>query len=123
MIFLEENINEITYDENWQNVSEPEYITAVASDNSEEYDEEPLQNNEVKEEHRKNGTKPILISIQLALCLAVAAAAFVMKSIGGELYDNVRKAYYTELNRELVFDEKHKFDLNTLFGKATADEV
>ena len=111
MIFLEENINEITYDENWQNVSEPEYITAVASDNSEEYDEEPLQNNEVKEKHRKNGTKPILISIQLALC------------IGGELYDNVRKAYYTELNRELVFDEKHKFDLNTLFGKATADEV
>ena len=81
MIFLEENINEITYDENWQNVSEPEYITAVASDNSEEYDEEPLQNNEVKEKHRKNGTKPILISIQLALCLAVAAAAFVMKSI------------------------------------------
>ena len=54
MIFLEENINEITYDENWQNVSEPEYITAVASDNSEEYDEEPLQNNEVKEKQARD---------------------------------------------------------------------
>lgn len=120
---MEETINEITYDENWQNVSEPEYITAVASGNSEEYNDEHLPNDEVKEKHRKNGTKPILISIQLALCLSVAAAAFVIKSVGGEFYDNVRKAYYTELNRELVFDEKHKFDLNTLFGKATADEA
>ncbi|HCA04999.1 MAG TPA: hypothetical protein DEO32_03765 [Ruminococcaceae bacterium] len=114
----------ITYDENWRNVSEPEYITAVSSAGADNYNTE--NKNEDKPEKRdkhKDGAKPLLITIQLLACLIVAAAAFVIKGVGGELYDNVRNYYYTELNRALIFDGKHEFDLSGLFTGSTADEA
>lgn len=121
MIFLEENKNTITYDENWQNISEPEYITATDNARDMEYEKDDIPEPERK--RKKSGSKPLLISIQLVLCLLTAAAAFVIKGIGGDLYKNVRQAYYEELNRTLVFDGRHNFDPGSLFGKASADEA
>lgn len=121
MIFLEENKNIITYAENWQNISEPEYVTAANGLNDAEYEAESSA--EPAKKYKKTGPKPLLITIQLALCLLIAAAAFVIKGIGGDLYRNVRQAYYDELNRTLVFDGKHNFEPGKLFGKASADEA
>lgn len=117
MIFTEENKSTITYDENWQNVSEPEYITA-----SGEYDEREPET-ELSEKGRKKRSKPLLLTIQLILCLLAAAAAFVIKGLGGDIYKNAREMYYTELNRAVIFDKEHGFDLSPLFNNSTPDEA
>lgn len=118
MIFLEDNCSSITYDENWQSVAEPEYpVIREPSPEPETYDDG------FKQPRQINVPKQYVVTFQLAVCLLLALAAFVVKGIGGEVYQTVREWYYTQLNSTVIFDKNDRFDLSTLFGKATADEV
>lgn len=122
VIVLEENKNYITYDENWQSVSESEY--PVMREPTEVYSEKEYDNEVSKPRKRKLGApKQLLITIQLILCVIIALAAFVLKSIGGEIYEMSRDWYYTQLNNSAIFDGKNSFEIDSLFGRATADEV
>lgn len=119
---MEENKNYITYDENWQSVSESEY--PVMREPTEVYSEKEYDNEVSKPRKRKLGApKQLLITIQLILCVIIALAAFVLKSIGGEIYEMSRDWYYTQLNNSAIFDGKNSFEIDSLFGRATADEV
>ena len=53
----------------------------------------------------------------------LAAAAFVLKSVGGEWYDTAREWYFEQLNDTAVFDGSRDVDLQRLSGTATADEI
>lgn len=117
---MEENKSYITYDENWQNVSESEY--PVLREPTEVYTEDYNDTPEPKN-HKPSTPKQLLITIQLVLCIIMALAAFVLKSLGGEIYQTVHDWYYAELNNSAIFDGNNSFDINSLFGKASADEV
>lgn len=120
---MEDNKNFITYDENWQNVSTPEYPSV--SEPEEDYSEykEKIDQAPAPEKIKKNISKQRLLTIQLVLCLLIGLAAYALKSVGGEWYNQAREWYYTNLNNTAVFDSKNGFDINLLLGRASADEA
>lgn len=120
MIFLEypeENKNVITYDENWQSVTEPEYPSFVSGEEQPEQPEISEKKKPYKPEKRR-----LLLGFQLAFCALTALAAFALKGLGGEVYQTCRMWYYNNLNDTAVFDKAHDFDLSSLFT-STKDEA
>ena len=118
---MEENRNTITYDDNWQNVTEPEipvFHTPNENNSFAEYSEpdEALPK-------QKTPPRQLLITIQLVICALLALGAFILKSMGGEWYGTVREWYYTRLNSAAIFEGNDSFSVSSLFGKATADEA
>ena len=115
----DENKNTITYDDNWKNVTESEYPQVV------EYEDDLSKNTETKNELKKkkeiNGQ--LLISIQLILCIIIAISAFILKSVGGELYEKTRTWYYTQINNSAIFDNKNFLDLTKFSDSSTSDEI
>ncbi len=109
---MEERFSTITYDENWQSVSEPE--TPVISGGAEEEMTAPP----------RTGSAPrhLLLSIQLAVCVLIGIAAFTLKNIGGEVYELAKEWYFEQLNSTAVFDGSRGLDL-PFDGAATADEA
>lgn len=115
----EENKNSITHDEGWESVTNCEYpVVGLANL------EEPEEDKKQKEKKKKdNSPKQLLITIQLILCLLIALAALVIKTIGGDFYAYAREMYYSSLNNSAIFDNSDNFNLNNIFGSATQDEV
>lgn len=113
----EENKNSITYDEGWESVTNCEY-PVVGSANLEENEE-----NVTQKKKKDNSTKQLLITIQLIVCILIALAALVIKTIGGDFYAQAREMYYSSLNNSAIFDNSDNFNLNKLFGSSTQDEV
>ena len=107
----------ILYDENWQNVTSPEY--PVLS----EREESDVQKPENPEPKPINIPKQYLLTLQLVICVLAGIGAFALKSIGGETYETIRDWYYTELNNTAIFEGNSGFDLNLLLGRATPDEA
>lgn len=114
---MNEEFNSITYDENWQSVSEPE--TPVLSSVDDEPDDDEIK----REKHHKSAPKHILLTVQLAVCVLLALAAFALKGIGGEVYEAVKGWYYTQLNDTAIFDGGIKSIPQLINSSATADEV
>lgn len=112
---MEENRNSITYDDNWQSVSESEVPVIL----------DPTQTTEddVPEPKPVAPPKQLLLTLQLVICLLTALAAFVLKSIGGELYQTAHEWYVSNLNNTAIFDGREDYNLGILTEKATADEV
>ena len=115
VIFLEDNRNTITYDENWQSVCESEVPVILGNGGS---DEEPSPETKQFEPPRQ-----LLLTVQLVICLLTALAAFVLKSVGGDIYQTAREWYFSSLNNTAIFDGREHFDLGALTERATADEV
>ena len=115
----EENKNSITYDEGWESVTNCEY-PVVGSADLEENDDNVKQKVKKKKD---NSPKQLLITIQLIVCILIALAALVIKTIGGDVYAAAREMYYSSLNNSAIFDNSDNFDLNKLFGSSTQDEI
>ena len=108
---MEDNRDIITYDEGWQSVSESEAPVII----------EPAPVNDSTEPKPIKPPKQLLLTVQLVLCLLIARAAFVLKSIGGELYQS--EWYFGALSNTAIFDGRNESDLSILTEKATSDEV
>ena len=120
VIYLEERQNQITYDENWQSVSEPEY-PAVVSPGDWSEPQEPAH----EQEHTNRGfhaPKQPVLTMQLIICLLLGLAAFAVKGLGGVAYAQTRAWYYHNLNDTAVFDGARQWDFQRFFT-ATADEA
>lgn len=115
----EENKNSITYDEGWESVTNCEY-PVVGSADLEENDDNVKQKVKKKKD---TSPKQFLITIQLIVCILIALAALVIKTIGGDVYAAAREMYYSSLNNSAIFDNSDNFDLNKLFGSSTQDEI
>ncbi|MGN0503195.1 MAG: hypothetical protein ACI4HN_09745 [Ruminococcus sp.] len=115
----EENRNSITYDEGWESVTNCEY-PVVGSANLEENDDNVNQKIKKKKD---NSPGQLLITIQLIVCILIALAALVIKTIGGDVYAAAREMYYSSLNNSAIFDNSDNFDLNKLLGSSTQDEI
>ena len=116
----EENKNTITYDENWQSVTNSEYPQITEPENEED---ESIVLKDKKTKAHKDSTKQYLITIQLVVCIIIALLAFMLKSFGGEFYTMAQDWYYSQLNNSAIFDDSKNFSLNELFDSATKDEV
>ena len=114
--------NEITYDENWQTVSTPEYAHTVSLN---EEDSTPENEVAIIQKPKKKRDSPIqlLIIIQLVICVLIALFAYTVKNIGGNFYTNIRDWYYSNLNSTLVVENNAEVDFTNILKNSTADEV
>ncbi len=118
----EDSRNRITYDENWQSVSEPEY--PVLFDESSRSEDNAGQVEEaIKQPKKKGANHQLLLTLQLAACLIIALAAFALKGIGGEMYETAKAMYFDALGNSAIFEDGSGFDVNSFLSGATADEI
>ena len=69
----------------------------------------------------RNSPREAVLVFQLALCILLAIAAYVIKSFGGEVYENVKEFYYSNLNNSIIVDLNN--DNNADFVKDVIDEL
>lgn len=111
----EQRKNEIIYDEGFHSVSKRIEKTDEA---------EPVPVDEQPRRDRAEHPKPLLITLQLALCLLLALSLFLLKSSGSSLYTRFKDWYDGEMQKTLI--TQSAFDTSKLeefFLPATADEA
>lgn len=116
----EENFtNEITYDDGWQSASCPEYSVPA---NAETESADTME--AAPKKRKKSHNSQVLVTMQLIICLLLALAAFVIKTVGGDFYTAARQWYYGELNKSIIAENTpDDYNLSEIFGTATDDEV
>ena len=78
---MEEN-RSTTYDENWQDVTEPEYPVILEPSENDDGEDEELPK---RMPRKRTAPKQLLLTMQLIACILLIFAAFAIKGIGGEL--------------------------------------
>lgn len=102
-----DNLNIISYAEGWKDAYNPIYKVNDSDLSQEE--------NFTKKEATHG--KPILIIIQLVICILMLLTAFGIKTFGGDLYKNLHNLYYKNLNDVIFMTESFEtFDLDSIFS-------
>lgn len=74
---------------------------AASIDADEQSEEQPKKERSKKD---RNTQRELVVVCQLAVCIIIAAAAYIIKSFGGDIYERVRELYYDNLNNSLIID-------------------
>lgn len=111
--------NEIIYEEGWRDASPPLVEETPL-------DEAPASAEQPQEEPDKS--RPLLITIQLALSLLAALVLFLLKAMDSEGYYNFMDYYHEELQKPVVSQEIFHaadalFEQNAVTIQATPDET
>ncbi len=115
--------NEITYDENWQTVSTPEYAQTVSAKDDEDSLTEESENIVKKPKKKRDSPIQLLIIIQLTVCILICIFAYAVKNIGGDFYSNLRTWYYDNLSNTLVVENNVEIDFTDILKNSTNDEI
>ena len=112
--------NEIVYEEGWRETA-PVVNETVPIDEA--------QPDPVIEQTEREDSKPLLITIQLVLCLLAALVLFLLKAMDSEGYYSFIDYYHEELQKPVVSEEVFlKADIGKLIAEnpvevqATPDE-
>ncbi len=105
-----DNLSSISYEEGWQDAATPVRYEHV------ERTEEPKE--EVRKE-KKPRSFPLVLIVQLALCLILVLSAYAVKLIGGDLYKSIHSWYVTQLNDEIIMTS----DFEHYSLKSLIDEI
>ena len=113
--------NEIVYEEGWRETA-PIVNETVPIDEA--------QPDPVIEQTEREDSKPLLITIQLVLCLLAALVLFLLKAMDSEGYYSFIDYYHEELQKPVVSEEVfRKADIGKLIAEnpvevqATPDEA
>lgn len=112
--------SEIIYEEGWHDAAPP----AEPEVPLDEAEKKPEDDPEIRET-----SKPLLISIQLVLCLLAALALFLLKAMDSVGYHEFMDYYHEELNKPVVSQGVFEaLDISKLFTddvtvQATPDEA
>ena len=100
-----DNHNNISYADGWKNASEPirRKVTEATP--------KPI---EPKNKKKTKGSKPILTIIQISICLLIVLAAYVLKTFTADLFKDIKKTYYAEINNEIILNP-YENSLDKLF--------
>ncbi len=110
--------SEIVYEEGWR-----ENTPVVTVDDEPPVDEAPAT--EPAPEVRTT-PKPLLITVQLVLCLIAALALFLLKSMDSGFYHDFMDYYHDELRKPVISQQIFESIDEGLFGsalEATGDEA
>lgn len=113
--------HEIVYEDGWRE-SAP-----AAKEQTPAGEEQPAPE---KPPETPDGSKPLLITVQLALCLLAALALFLLKTMDSDWYRGFMAYYHEEMQKPIVSQDVFKaVDLGALFSEnavtvqATPDET
>ncbi|MBQ2349110.1 MAG: hypothetical protein II388_12210 [Clostridia bacterium] len=119
-----ERYDSISYDFDVTKIPEPTqtvYTTEQTEQESiipEDITGEFVPDNDITASHLNKHT---VLMFQIALCLLIGAAAFVIKSIGGEVYEKVKTQYQSLLCDTLITDTNNA--ANETFVNEAVDEA
>lgn len=83
--------NEIIYDEGWRD------------HHGDAIDEVPLDEEQPPEDKNDTGRSiPLLITIQLVLCIIAALALFIMRAMSSDLYHSFMTYYKVEMSKPVI---------------------
>ena len=85
--------DEIIYEEGWREAEPPPEETV------------PVDEAQLQAKEPEPAAKPLLISIQLVLCLIAALVLFVLKAMDSEAYRSFMTAYRTQMARPVISQE------------------
>ena len=113
------NRNEIIYEEGWRDASPPA-VEETPLDEAPESSERPGE--------EQDKSRPLLITIQLALSLVAALVLFLLKAMDSEGYYNFMDYYHEELQKPVVSEEIFRsadalFEQDPVTVQATPDET
>ncbi|MCH5303678.1 MAG: hypothetical protein J1E41_02335 [Ruminococcus sp.] len=84
--------------------------------------ERPIEEEEFKPKNKEKKTresKPLLITIQLIVCILALVSLYLLKTFGGDLYTEVYNWYDKNLNNEIIMSETFEsFSLDNLINAA-----
>ena len=87
---------------------------AAEDESTDEYNDysEEYENPEPTRKRDRNAPRETVLVFQLAVCILLAIAAFAVKSIGGELYNEVRTFYYNNINNSIIIETDNNNNLS-----------
>lgn len=105
----------IEYDEDWQSIdtipaTAAEYTMEDSAVDTEDASEAVLQEKEVKKSNKASGTQTI-IRLQLIVCLLVAIAFFVVKTLNADLYNTFIQWYTVQIISSIIVTQVGNFIL------------
>lgn len=111
---MHENNNEIVYAEGFHTVDkriEPQLEPT------------PLDEQPAPPEQPKRRLFPVILTLQLVLCILIALSVFLLNITGSSLYDSFRSWYKAEMKHTLISDSFFEtVDIPSLLA-STADEA
>ena len=122
-----DRIDNISYEDGWITTSSPETYDyrkkTVESDLSKQ--KISKKSDKVSAPTADNTPKPrqpfrlLLLTVQLALCLAIIGGVFVLKQVGGEAFDKF-KNFYTKNINNTIFEtpQENILDLSEIFDNS-----
>lgn len=117
-------IDNITYEDDWITTSSPETYDYRKRNSKPDHSKQNFSSKSDKASTQNIDTTPkphqpfrlLLLTVQLALCLAIIGGVFVLKQIGGEIFDNF-KNFYTQNINNTIFEtpQENILDLSEIF--------
>ena len=109
--------SEIIYEEGWRDAAKAEKEPAA---------EQP----EPQPDSKDSGPAPLLMIIQLAVCVTAALALTVLRAMDSDIYHGIMTAYRVEMNKPLISRELFESPFESIptqadatVHKASADEL
>lgn len=84
-------------------ITSQQYAVKNDAPDIDEYIEEYIDS-EPPHKRDKNAPRECVIVFQLAVCIILAVAAFVLKSVGGEIYDEIKTFYFDNINNSIIIE-------------------
>ncbi len=78
----------------------------TVTDDYSEIDEYPenYDDPEPPRQRDRNAPKETVLTFQLAVCILLAIAAYALKSVGGEVYEELRTFYNDNINNSVIIE-------------------
>ncbi len=102
-------ISEITVNnDEWTPVFDPVHYEPDARDTKETEKNKP---------EKKHTSKPLLMTVQIILCMLIMLTLYGIKTFGKDLFKEIDKWYQTNLNNEIIITENFdNFSLDELIN-------
>ena len=108
-----DNPETLIFKDDWKPVYNPVHYEKPV------YEEENTPKKTEKKEKKKSESKPLLIIIQLILCIIALFSLYLLKIFGGDFYSQIYSWYDKNLNNEIIMSETFEnFNIDNLINAA-----
>lgn len=118
---MEERYDNIEYDFDFSNYSEPSYNPeSIKKEKQKSDSKEKTKGNSISHIQKMRDGQYLLTVIQIAVCAVLAVTAYFFKMSDSELYYKLREMYFDSINLSLISTQEDERPLSQRFEASTA---